>query len=170
MTAKKISISATLIILFFSQPTLIALTISRQEESQFLKEEMIWRKKRDQQMRALTSWLTIAGLYWLEEGENSFGTSIDNKIKLPPDSAPAQAGKFIVNNSKVTVVAAKGIDLKINHKKIKKAELQADDSGKPDIVELNDLRLWVIKRGKRLAIRLRNFNNPSYKKYPGSHY
>ncbi|MFQ5721247.1 MAG: DUF1684 domain-containing protein [Candidatus Aminicenantales bacterium] len=167
MKAKKTNFLLIFIISSFCWQNLTALTVNPQAESQFLKQEMAWREKRDQKMRSATSWLTIAGLFWLEEGENSFGTSPENRIKLPPGSAPAQAGKFMVNNSKVTVIAAPGIDLKINGQKIKKADLQADDSGKPDIIELNDLRLWVIKRGQRLAIRLRDFNNPAYKEYTG---
>ena len=31
-----------------------------------------WRARRDQRLRAPDGWLSLAGLYWLEEGENRF--------------------------------------------------------------------------------------------------
>lgn len=42
-----------------------------------------------------------------------------------------------------------------------------DDTGKPDVVELNDLRMWVIKRFDRSAIRLRDLNHLPFKNYTG---
>ncbi len=133
----------------------------------FLEEERNWRAKRDNQMRAPTSWLTIAGLFWLDEGENTFGTATENKIKLPDSSSPLYAGKFVFKKGKVTVIANEGNEFTIDNMKIKKMVLKGDDSGRPDIVELNDLRMWVIKRGGRYAIRLRDLNNPAFKEYKG---
>ena len=40
-------------------------------------------------------WLTLAGLFWLKEGGNTFGTSVENDIVLPPGSAPEKAGAFL---------------------------------------------------------------------------
>lgn len=137
------------------------------EDQSFIKEELAWRTNRDSQMRAPTSWLTIAGLFWLDEGDNSFGTAAENKIKLPSGSAAAYAGKFNLNKGKITVVANKDTELKNGGKVIKEMPLKGDDSGRPDIVELNVLRMWVIKRGDRYAIRLRDLNNPAFKNYKG---
>src|SRR5882757_7268368 len=36
-------------------------------------------------------WLALAGLEWLEPGDNSFGSAKDNKIHLPP-TGPAHMG------------------------------------------------------------------------------
>jgi len=38
----------------------------------FHKEEMKWRKERDKSVHSPTSWLTIAGLFWLDEGEKTY--------------------------------------------------------------------------------------------------
>ena len=137
------------------------------EKEDFVKEEMKWRKERDKSMRSRTSWLTIAGLYWLEEGENTFGTDRANKVVLPPGSAPSFCGKFILEEGKVKVAATEGISLTIDNEKIEEKVLTGDDERKPDILELNDLRMWIIKRGELYAIRMRDFNAPSYKKYEG---
>ena len=140
------------------------------EGRDFIKDEMAWREQRDQQMRSPTSWLTIAGLFWLEEGENSFGTALKNTIQLPPGSAPPSAGKFILKSGKTTIIANTEVSIQVNGQKIEKMIMRGDDAGDPDIVALNDLRMWVIKRGSRLAIRLRDLNNPAYKNYKGLDY
>lgn len=142
----------------------------KDEDENFLKEEMAWRTKRDRQMRASTSWLTIAGLFWLNEGENTFGTAPDNKIKLPPGSAPAHAGTFVLEKNRVRVVSSKEAELKVRGQDIKEMVIKGDDSGRPDIVELKDLRMWVIKRGDRYAIRLRDLSSRAYKDYTGLEY
>ena len=73
----------------------VATFCAKQEDPAFVEAEMAWRQERDQSMREETSWLTIAGLFWLDEGENPFGTDSENRIQLPSGSAPESAGTFI---------------------------------------------------------------------------
>ncbi len=131
----------------------------------FIQDETAWRAERDQQMKAPESWLSIAGLFWLEEGENTFGTAEANAIKLPEGSAPAFAGKFVFSGGKTEVVSTEGVILTSDGEEVKHMALKNDLTGKPDIIALNDLRLWVILRGDRYAIRLRDLNAPAYKNY-----
>jgi uncharacterized protein (DUF1684 family) len=139
------------------------------EDQGFVKDEMKWREERDKQMRSSTSWLTIAGLFWLEKGENSFGTDSSNKIKLPEGSAPPVAGTFVLKDDTVKVVAHEGVALKVEGKIIKEKVLRGDEvyPEEPDVVELGDLRMWVIRRGERSAIRLRDLHAVAYKNYKG---
>jgi uncharacterized protein (DUF1684 family) len=136
-----------------------------EDEQTFIQDELAWREKREEEMKAPSSWLNIAGLFWLKEGESRFGTSTENPIKLPEGSSPSVAGSFILDNGKIAVTAEKGAELKIDGKSIHRSELKGDDFGKPDVVELNDLRMWVIKRFNRFAIRLRDLNHSPYKNY-----
>ena len=138
-----------------------------EDEQAFIQDELAWREKRDKEMRPPTSWLNIAGLFWLKEGENRFGTSEKNSIKLPKASDPPFAGSFLLDNGTVTVTAEQGTELKIEGHIIHKSTLKGDDTGKPDVVELNDLRMWVIKRFDRSAIRLRDLNHLPFKNYTG---
>ena len=136
----------------------------------FIQAELEWRNERDQSMRSPTSWLTIAGLFWLSEGRASFGSDPQNIIRLPKGSAPAVAGEFILSDDEVIVVPYPQVSLKIDGKIIKDKVLKSDQSGEADIIKLNDLKMWVIERGGKYAIRLRDFNAPSFKKYRGLHY
>jgi len=165
---RKNTILFSLLLLFFCFETLFtADEFQERSKTSFVEEEKAWRERRDAEMRAPTSWLTIAGLFWLKEGENTFGTAATNTIKLPPDSAPLQAGKFILKKDKITVVAHEGVILRLDGKTINKMVLRTDQTGKPDKVELGELRMWVIKRDKRNAVRLSDLNHPPYKEYQG---
>jgi uncharacterized protein (DUF1684 family) len=148
-------------------PWALSKALSGDDPKTFMQEELRWREKRDEEMRAPTSWLNIAGLFWLKEGENSFGTSWKNPIRLPEGSTPLFAGSFFLDNGTVAVSAAHGTPLKIGGKTIQKSILRGNDTGRPDVVELNDLRMWVIVRFGQCAIRLRDLNHLPYKKYRG---
>jgi len=135
-----------------------------------LAEEAAWRAARDREMRSEESWLTIAGLFWLEEGENTFGASSSSLIKLPPGRAPLLGGKFIKTGPKTTAEAAPGVALFCGGKRIARMELRAGDSTSPDTLALGDFRMWVIRRGDRYAVRLRDLNAPAFKNFPGLDY
>lgn len=137
------------------------------DDPSFVKAELEWREARDRSMKSPTSWLTIAGLYWLDEGENTFGTDPKNIFRLPEGSGSPFVGKFILHKDEVKVLSSAGAVLKNEGKTIKEMVLKSDKTGKPDIIELDDLRMWVIKRGGRFAIRLRDLNAPRYKNYSG---
>lgn len=140
---------------------------TRDELSAFKKAELEWREECDQGMKKPTSWLTIAGLFWLDEGENTFGTGSENDIRLPEGSAPSYAGIFTLQKEGIKVVAAEGAGITYNDSIIEAMMLQSDAEGKPDVIQLNDLKMWVIKRGDRYAIRLRDLNAPRYRNYHG---
>jgi len=141
-----------------------------EEDERFVTEEMAWRERRDREMRAPTSWLTIAGLFWLEQGENTFGSSRSNSIVLPEGSAPLFAGKFILTGEEVTVVANEGVPIRVGSKPVTQTTLKEEsdyDPEGPDIVRIDNLHMWVIRRGTRFTIRLRDLDNPPYKNYKG---
>ena len=56
-------------------------------------QEMVadWQLEKETSLRAEDGWLTIVGLYWLHEGENTIGSAADNDVQLPP-SVPAHFG------------------------------------------------------------------------------
>jgi uncharacterized protein (DUF1684 family) len=111
-------------------------------------------------------WLVLAGLYWLKPGTNTFGTASDNAIVLP--SGPAHAGSFLLHGNDVSVELQKGTNARIGGKAESNAKLDADVTGHPTVIELGSLRMYVIKRGARLGIRLKDMNNPAVRKYAGA--
>ena len=110
-------------------------------------------------------WLVLAGLFWLKPGANSFGSATDNAIVLP--SGPAHAGSFQLQGSDVSVELQPAVNARIAGKTPSHAKLDADVTGHPTVIELGSLRMYVIKRGERLGIRLKDLNNTAVRKYAG---
>ena len=115
------------------------------------------------------NWLPLAGLFWLKAGVNSFGTDPGNAIVLPPDSAPAQAGSFVLDGkgNDVTIKFAPGVKATIAGRPVGTTKLPSDASGAAIWVELGGLRMKVIVRGARVGIRVKDLNSPAVRAYPG---
>lgn len=126
-----------------------------------------WRQKAEAALKTDEGWLTVAGLYWLKEGENRFGASEEHPIPLPPGSAPADAGVFEFRAGRTTVKFAPGVAATVNGRAVASAELKPDSAGKPDAVVLGGLTLTVIQRGDRFGIRLRDKNSRFRKEFTG---
>ena len=60
-----------------------------------------WRRTREANLKRDGGWLTVAGLFWLHEGSNTFGRDPGNEIVLP--DGEARGGSFELKNGKVTV-------------------------------------------------------------------
>jgi len=125
-------------------------------------EDMKYRNDRIAWMRSERSPLALAGLFWLKAGKNSFGTDRSNDFVLPVGSAPGQVGYFELKENSVGVDVGIGTLVKLNGQSISRwAKLKSDASGtQPDVLELNHLRMKVIERGGKLAVRLIDLKNP----------
>src|SRR5215831_9741069 len=87
-------------------------------------------------------WLVLAGLFWLKPGATSFGAADDNAIIVP--SGPAHAGSFHFENRKVSVEFRNAAQAKIDSKIVSRANLESDEKGKPTMIEMGSLRMYVI--------------------------
>jgi uncharacterized protein len=125
------------------------------------------RRQRATMLLGDQSWLTLAGLFWLHEGDNTFGKAADNDILLPGETTPASAGVFQLDQGVVTVRVAPGVTIRRHGDPITVLELQPDSSGQPDLITLGDLTLLVLQRGARYAIRLYDKANPARQQFTG---
>lgn len=123
----------------------------------YLRELAKWRQDRETELKGDNSWLTVAGLFFLNQGKNTFGSGPLNDIVLPPD-APADAGTIELDGTRVRLRA--NAPLLVNGKPSTDVELKPAGGGKPaDQVAMGSLTMFVHKSGDRLAIRLRDTNS-----------
>ncbi|MDX2269745.1 MAG: DUF1684 domain-containing protein [Bryobacter sp.] len=118
-----------------------------------------WRQKVETSLKNDTGWLTVAGLHWLAQGETTFGSGVENQFVLPAGKAPAIAGKFHFDGTKVTLDPAPGAGLLVNGKPAEKMLLRDDAQKEYDVVSVGDLSFFVIVRGDKTGIRLRDKNS-----------
>lgn len=129
-----------------------------------------WRRQREAALKSDDGWLTVVGLFWLKHGANTVGTDPASDIVLPKDSAPATVGIFDLHDGLVSFQARANVAVTVNDTATASATLKPDSSGPPDIVRLNALTMFVIERGGRYGIRLKDRNSEMRRAFTGIRY
>ncbi len=140
--------------------------LKEKESPQYISEVKEWHKKRIENLKKENGWLNLAGLYWLKQGDNKFGTNKSNDVIFPEGKAPEFIGSLILNESVVTVKVNSGIEVKSNAVNVSTLELKNDTQGET-ILELGSLRWFIIKRGNKYGVRLRDLESPLLKSFKG---
>ncbi len=135
------------------------------DDSDYEKEIKVWHQKRIEELKKEDGWLNLAGLFWLEEGRNSFGGNTENKIIFPKDRSKAFLGDIILSKGEVFIETRNDVEVFEENRKVEKLKLFPAE--KPIVLKHNSLRWFVIKRGERYAIRLRDLESPFLKEFHG---
>lgn len=122
-----------------------------------------WRDEREATLKAPDGWLSVAGLFWLQPGKNRAGSAAGCPVALP-SRAPADAGDFEVKGDKVEFHAAKGVPAILKGKPVQKVQLKPDSD---EVLQIGDLKLALIKRGERVAIRMRDNESAMRRNFRG---
>jgi uncharacterized protein (DUF1684 family) len=124
--------------------------------------------EREKVLLADDGWFTVAGLHFLNPGENKFGSDPLNDIVLEYADVPKQAGVITMNGTTVTFKAAEGQTLTYNGKPAKEGVLHLAENGKPaDLITYKSTTFFLHYSGPRLAIRVRDQNAPLRKNFSG---
>ena len=124
-----------------------------------------WRVDREARLKADDGWLTVAGLFFLTEGENSFGASPVNDIVLR--EGPEVAGVFTLRNKQISVRAADGQTLSIDGEKVTSAGLWPYEGRRRPTITMGALSMFAHYSGDRLAIRMRDQESPIRREFHG---
>jgi hypothetical protein len=136
--------------------------------SPYEEEITRWRQAREERLKSPTGWLSLAGLSWLKEGENTFGTDARADVVLPVGSVPARAGVIVLKAGKIMATLADGVAATLAGKPVKVTELHHDVPGPPDVLSFGPVTLQPILRGgTRYGIRVRDVNNPARRDFTG---
>lgn len=135
------------------------------DDSDYEKEITTWHQNRIEGLKKENGWLNLAGLFWLEEGKNSFGGNTENKIVFPKDRSQAFLGDIILSKGEVFVETK--ADAEVFNENAKVEKLKIFPAEKSIVLKHNTLRWFVIKRGERYAIRLRDLESPFLKEFHG---
>jgi uncharacterized protein (DUF1684 family) len=148
-------------IIFLLIPLLTLASCQRQpsiDHDAYIKEIDQWHSERLSRLKDNNGWLALAGLYWLQEGLNTFGSDSANKLVFPK-YAPPFIGTLELKDSNVflreTVQPVLIDSLPASHVK-----LVHDMGGKPTRMILGWYAWTIIKRGDRFGVRLRDYKSP----------
>jgi uncharacterized protein (DUF1684 family) len=148
----------------------IALVIAAQPAAQQLDIAALtkFRSDREATLKADNGWLTVAGLHFLNPGDNRIGSDPSNDIVLDFPSVPKHVGVITLKGTSVRIRAAEGQTLVINDKPLTESELHGSFDGKPnDTITFGPVSFFVHYSGPRLALRVRDQNSSIRTRFRG---
>jgi uncharacterized protein (DUF1684 family) len=131
------------------------------------------RRRREERLRDPEGWLSLVGLHWLHEGENRFGTDPAGEIPLAAQAGPlpALAGRITVNQGRATASAEPGAGVTVVDGPLPDGlELVDDTADEPTVLALGSLRFYLVRRGERLGIRVKDRAAPAIAAFGGLDY
>ncbi len=137
----------------------------------FAAEHEAWRADRVARLTAPDGWLTLIGLHWLKEGAQTVGSAAGNDLRLA--AGPAQLGVVTLQDGlSVSFRPAADVDARINGLRIEttktgEAILRYESPGPATTVRVGELSFFVIQRGDKLGLRVRDNDSPRRKNFAG---
>ena len=136
-------------------------------DEEYLTSLAKWRAEMDSNLRRENERLALAGLFWLQKGFNTFGSSRDCDIRLPK-ATPRVIGAFEFDGTNVTLTLDTGQCVDVNGQPTSSpTPLQADDSANPSYVTYDSLRMVVIRRNHGVGVQLWDNSRPERETFPG---
>jgi uncharacterized protein (DUF1684 family) len=130
-----------------------------------------WRGKRLTRLTSESGWLTLCGLFWLKEGPNRCGTDSSNDIIFPAGKSPSVVGTFWLSDTLVRFEALPGVEVRHTDSTATSVALLADtDEGGPTILKFRTLSFYLIKRGDKIGVRVKDTENPTRLNFKGLEY
>ncbi len=124
--------------------------------STFEKKHLQWQNDRIESLKSETGWLNLAGLYWLEKGENTVGSDSSNTI-IFPGKAPAHIGTYFLKEGKIRFRPDSGSEM----------EIATDKTGNATVLETGSMAWFIIERNGKYGIRLRDYEHPAIMAFHG---
>jgi len=126
-----------------------------------------WHQGRVERLTSENGWMSLAGLFWLNDGENTFGADSSNDVIFPAEKAPNFMGSFILKDGIVRAKILPNVEVLLDDKPVSDVALESDAGGNPTVLHHGTLSWYVIQRSNDLAIRLKDSANPVIKSFHG---
>ena len=83
------------------------------DHEDYIAEILAWRDQVETKLRAKDGWLTLTGLYWLHEGENTVGSDPASDVLLS-ENAPAQVGVIDFHDQTATLRVTTEVEVTVD--------------------------------------------------------
>lgn len=133
-------------------------------DAEYAEKLKAWQQKRLQGLQNKNGWLSLAGLFWLEEGKNTFGSDKGNDLVIKEVKAPTHIGTFFWEKDEVRFAVSEKANVLHEDKSVSELKLENDEKGKPTMLHCGSLTWYIIKRGNRLGVRLKDSRHPRLSK------
>ena len=131
------------------------------------QEILAFRAQREAQLTRPTGWLSLIGLYWLEEGMNSFGAADDNTIQVPGTDTET-IGAYQKAGDEIFFGSIEGTEVLHRGQPYMGGPV---DMGYPPVeVNHGNLYWYVLKRDGRYGLRMKDTLAKSRTEFAGIPY
>ncbi len=118
-------------------------------------------------LTAPDGWLSLTGLYWLDEpGDYTFGADASNRLVFP-GNAPARIGTFTLSDTTVTMRADPAAGVTVDGEAVTEILLQDDEHETPTVARAGTMSWVAIQRSRGRGIRLRDTASPVREGFSG---
>ena len=124
-----------------------------------------WHEQRVARLTAEDGWLSLVGLFWLQEGDNRLGSADDNDFVFPAGT-PAHIGTLKRQGAQATFTPAPGVTVTRAGKPFTGGAVGTSE-GEQDVLGLGSLRFYLIPRGDQLGLRVKDPQAPARKAFHG---
>lgn len=133
----------------------------------YVSEVWKWHEERMAELKSEEGWLNLVGIFWLKEGESSFGSDPSNDLVFPQE-APPFIGSYFVRKAEIEVRINPGIPVRNDRGLVAKMKLKVNhDEHSIDQLTMGSLRWFVIGRDGKVGVRLRDLESPSVTQFQG---
>lgn len=136
-----------------------------------------WRRGRVARLTAPDGWLSLVGKFELAEGEARVGSAPECEVPLPEGKAPALLGIVQRRGDHVQLTPEPGASLAIQRAGSSDVmpvtgpiALKTDAVGAADRVHVGPLRIEIMQRGMRFAVRVRDLESDGRLHFQGIPY
>lgn len=126
-----------------------------------------WHREREADLKGPDGWLTLAGLFWLQEGENTFGSGPDNSLTFPEGKIPGRAGILTLTGDTVRISINPEVEVLLDGQPVREGLLYTPEMAEVPKLTHGSLTWFVIKRGNKFGIRLRDLQNDALVHFKG---
>jgi uncharacterized protein (DUF1684 family) len=139
-------------------------------EIAFARETAAWRAERVAALTKADGWLSLIGLHFLKDGANRVGSAKDNEVVLA--AGPARAGEVTLGaDGAVSFVPEPAVGALVDGKSVAQAVLKAGEGVvKPTLVAVGTVSFFVIERGGKKALRVKNSESERRAQFVGIDY
>ncbi len=125
-----------------------------------------WHQKRIQSLKQEDSWLSLAGLYQIDDGTHTFGSDSTNDIVFPP-KAPAQMGTVSKEGNQFSFDFAAGVNVTQDGSAVSQLEISHSDQNESRKLRHGSLLWYIIERRGNYYIRLKDTKHPNFANFDG---
>lgn len=156
---RRLAMAFSVILGFFGPLTMLA-------ADDYIQTAETWRSDRANHLTTPDGWLSLIGLHWIEPGANKVGSADGNALRLA--AGPADFGTVFWEPGKgVAFEPAPGVAVTAGGQPVVGRIVLKYGEGKPTVVQSGTVSFFVIQRGDKLGLRVKDAESPRRKHFVG---